>query len=69
MKLKTIIFLAFLSAAILGCNENAPYPQISGHRGANFIAPENFFEEVLHEGKRVPRFQPVSEEVALKEIE
>ena len=30
---------------------------------------ENFFEEVLHEGNRVPRFQPVSEEVALKEIE
>ena len=41
MKLKTIIILAILSAVLLGCNEKAPYPQISGHRGANFIAPEN----------------------------
>ena len=41
MKLKTILFLTFFSAVILGCNEKVPYPQISGHRGANFIAPEN----------------------------
>ena len=46
MKLKTIIILAILSAVLLGCNEKAPYPQISGHRGANFIAPENTLASV-----------------------
>lgn len=29
----------------------------------------NFFEEVPYDGKRVPRFQPISKEEALKEIE
>ena len=28
----------------------------------------NFFEEVEHEGKRVPRFQKISEDEVLKEI-
>ena len=29
----------------------------------------NFFEEVLHEGQMVPRFQPVPEDEASKEFE
>ena len=36
------IFSLFLGLALLAsCREQTPYPQISGHRGANFIAPEN----------------------------
>ena len=37
---KYLILIALLSA--FSCvRHNYPYPQISGHRGANFIAPEN----------------------------
>ena len=37
--MKKLAILALLGAAI-GCHQY-PYPAISGHRGANFIAPEN----------------------------
>lgn len=32
---------AAVSVLFIACREKTPYPQISGHRGANFIAPEN----------------------------
>ena len=40
---RALFFLLALSALLMACGPRAgvPYPQISGHRGANFIAPEN----------------------------
>ena len=48
--------------------EAVVYQAMYGDKRFWIRTKENFFEEVLHEGKRVPRFQPVSEEVARKEI-
>ena len=41
MKKTAVLFLAILALLALSCREHYPYPKISGHRGANFIAPEN----------------------------
>ena len=42
MKHDSIILLCLTTALFLAsCHERHPYPAISGHRGANFIAPEN----------------------------
>lgn len=49
--------------------EAVVYQAMYGERKYWIRPKRNFFEEVMHEGKRVCRFQPVSEEEALKEIE
>lgn len=40
-KLHYLMAAAAVSVLFIACREKTPYPQISGHRGANFIAPEN----------------------------
>lgn len=40
-KLHYLMAAAAVSVLFITCREKTPYPQISGHRGANFIAPEN----------------------------
>lgn len=35
------VFLSILLLTVTSCREQQRYPLISGHRGANFIAPEN----------------------------
>lgn len=40
-KLHYLMAAAAVSVLFVACREKTPYPQISGHRGANFIAPEN----------------------------
>ena len=40
-KLHFLMAAAAVSVLFIACREKTPYPQISGHRGANFIAPEN----------------------------
>ena len=49
--------------------EAVVYQALYGERKLWIRTKANYFEEVLHEGKMVPRFQPVPEEEALKEIE
>lgn len=39
--MKRSIFFIGILALCLSCSDEAHYPLISGHRGANFIAPEN----------------------------
>lgn len=39
--MKRALFFLLLCALLAACSTPHPYPQISGHRGANFIAPEN----------------------------
>ena len=41
MKPQHLLTLALTFTLALSCVEPHPYPLISGHRGANFIAPEN----------------------------
>lgn len=61
-------FVAF--ATIEATEEEAVvYQAMYGDKRLWIRTTENFFEEVEHEGKRVPRFQKISEEEALKEIE
>ena len=61
-------FVAF--ATIEATEEEAVvYQAMYGDKRLWIRTKENFFEEVEHEGKRVPRFQKISEEEALKEIE
>ena len=61
-------FVAF--ATIEATEEEAVvYQAMYGERRLWIRTKENFFEEVEHEGKRVPRFQKISEDEALKEIE
>ena len=60
---------AVVYQAMYGGEEAVVYQAMYGDKRFWIRTKENFFEEVLHEGNRVPRFQPVSEEVALKEIE
>ena len=38
--MKRILIFLILATALTACKEY-PLPKISGHRGANFIAPEN----------------------------
>ncbi len=48
--------------------EAVVYQAMYGERKLWIRTKKNFFEEVLHEGKMVPRFQPISEEEAEKEL-
>lgn len=60
-------FVAF--ATIEATEEEAVvYQAMYGERRLWIRTKENFFEEVEHEGKRVPRFQKISQDEALKEI-
>ena len=60
-------FVAF--ATIEATEEEAVvYQAMYGERRLWIRTKENFFEEVQHEGKRVPRFQKISQDEALKEI-
>lgn len=60
-------FVAF--ATIEATEEDAVvYQAMYGERRLWIRTKENFFEEVQHEGKRVPRFQKISQDEALKEI-
>ena len=49
--------------------EAVVYQAMYGERKLWIRPKANFFEEVEHDGKMVPRFQPISEEEALKDIE
>ena len=61
-------FVAF--ATIEATEEEAVvYQAMYGDKRMWIRTKENFFEEVEHEGKRVPRFQKISEDEELKEIE
>ncbi len=60
-------FVAF--ATIEATEEEAVvYQAMYGERRLWIRTKENFFEEVQHEGKRVPRFKKISQDEALKEI-
>ena len=60
-------FVAF--ATIEATEEDAVvYQAMYGERRLWIRTKENFFEEVQHEGKRVPRFQKLSQDEILKEI-
>lgn len=60
-------FVAF--ATLEATEEEAVvYQAMYGEKRLWIRTKANFFEEVEHEGGRVPRFRPVSEEEALKEI-
>lgn len=60
-------FVAF--ATIEATEEEAVvYQAMYGERRLWIRTKENFFEEVQHEGKRVPRFQKISQDEVLKEI-
>ena len=60
-------FVAF--ATIEATEEEAVvYQAMYGERRLWIRTKENFFEEVQNEGKRVPRFQKISQDEALKEI-
>lgn len=60
-------FVAF--ATIEATEEEAVvYQAMYGERRLWIRTKENFFDEVQHEGKRVPRFQKISQDEALKEI-
>lgn len=60
-------FVAF--ATIEATEEEAVvYQAMYGDRRYWIRTKTNFFEEVEHEEKRVPRFQKISEDEALKEI-
>ena len=48
--------------------EAVVYQAMYGDKRLWIRTKENFFEEVLHEGRMVPRFQSIAEEEALKEI-
>ena len=61
-------FVAF--ATIEATEEEAVvYQAMYGDKRLWIRTKDNFFEEVEHEGKRVPRFQKISEDEALKGIE
>lgn len=61
-------FVAF--ATIESTEEEAVvYQAMYGDRRYWIRTKTNFFEEVLYDGKMVPRFQPVTKEEALKEIQ
>lgn len=49
--------------------EDVVYQAMYGDRRYWIRTKINFFEEVLYDGKMVPRFQPISKEDALKEIQ
>lgn len=49
--------------------EAVVYQAMYGDRRLWIRTKANFFEEVEHEGRVVPRFQEISEQEALKEIE
>ena len=49
--------------------EAVVYQAMYGERRLWIRTKENFFQEVEHEGKLVPRFQSVPEEEAIKELE
>ena len=60
-------FVAF--ATLEATEEEAVvYQAMYGDRRLRIRTKANFFEEVEHEGRKVPRFQAISEEEALKEI-
>ena len=65
---KTIYqFVAF--ATLEATEEEAVvYQAMYGEKKLWIRTKANFFEEVLHEGKMVPRFQPISEEEAMREL-
>ena len=48
--------------------EAVVYQAMYGERRLWIRTKANFFEKVLHEGKMVPRFQPISEEEAMREL-
>ena len=48
--------------------EAVVYQAMYGERKLWIRPKANFFEDVEHEGKMVPRFQPISEKEALEEI-
>ena len=61
-------FVAF--ATLEATEEEAVvYQAMYGEKKLWIRTKANFFEEVLHEGKMVPRFQPISEEEALLELD
>lgn len=61
-------FVAF--ATLEATEEEAVvYQAMYGDRRNWIRTKTNFFEEVAYDGKMVPRFQPISKEEALKEIE
>ena len=61
-------FVAF--ATLEATEEDAVvYQAMYGEKKLWIRTKANFFEEVLHEGKMVPRFQPISEEEALLELD
>lgn len=63
------IYRFVASATIEATDEEAVVYQAMYGDGRLWIrTKENFFEEVLHEGNMVPRFQSIPEEEALKEI-
>ena len=60
-------FVAF--ATLEATEEEAVvYQAMYGEKKLWIRTKANFFEEVLHEGKMVPRFQPISEEEAVQEL-
>lgn len=61
----------FVTFATLEATEEEAvvYQAMYGERKYWIRTKTNFFEEVMHEGRMVPRFQPIGEEEALAEIE
>ena len=61
----------FVTFATLEATEEEAvvYQAMYGDRRHWIRTKTNFFEEVLYDGKMVPRFQPITKEEALKEIE
>jgi len=61
----------FVSFATIEATEEEAvvYQAMYGERKLWIRTRENFFQEVEHEGKIVPRFQSVPEAEALKELE
>ena len=60
----------FVAYATLEATEEEAvvYQAMYGERRLWIRTKKNFFEEVPYEGKMVPRFQPISEEEAEKEL-
>jgi len=61
----------FVSFATIEATEEEAvvYQAMYGERNLWIRTKANFYEEVLHEGIAVPRFQPIPEDEALEELD